>query len=142
LENTGSGSTSDISLYFELMGFARTVDMTPERFRINSCYHAKDSRYRTIERATAPGEAVPMNVSTERTDALWPWNSAYGGADFIAAIGCVSYSLGAGDAHGTTEFAYVIGKRVNGKLVPLGEGDGVLTSERLRWLRLHRDFED
>jgi len=80
-------------------------------------------------------------VGTERTDAFWPWNSAYNGADFLVAIGCVKYSLGGESARGTSAFAYVIGKKVSGKLAPLGEGDGVVTTEHLSSLRLHQDYE-
>ena len=84
---------------------------------------------------------MPIDVGTERTDAFSPWNSAYNGADFLVAIGCVNYSSGPQNVRGTSAFAYVIGKKVNGKLAPLGEGDGVVTAEHLSWLRLHQDYE-
>jgi hypothetical protein len=143
LKNVGSTPTSDVLLYIDLMSFSHIQDMTPARVRINSCYHAKENdgeAYR-VERTLEPQEEVPVDAHIGTLDAFWPWNLAYNGADFVVAVGCVSYSLGADNARGTSAFAYVIGKKVHRKLVPLAEGDGVVIGNRLSWLRLHQDYE-
>ena len=146
IKNVGSAPTYQIVSNIDLIGFARIAGQPWPQRMFNSCDKAnRFGKYGPgkVEHIVKPGEDVPIDTSVNEGTAFWPWNLAYDGADFLVAIGCVSYSLypGPDDVRGASTFAYVIGRKVNGKFVPFNRGDGVVLGKSLRWLSLHQDYE-
>jgi hypothetical protein len=144
IKNAGSAPTVSLWTHLDLISFVHLDEHSWAQRRLNVCNELMDSGpFQTrVDHAIEPGETFSLKV-TENRGAFYPNDTVYGDSesDYLAVVGCVKYSFGYPEQRASSTFAYVVGRRINGKLVRFTRGDGVMFAKDLRWLSLHQDYE-